>query len=102
MRIIRAWKQSGPLVETIAAVGVGSGLLYVYATNLSAGAFPRPDHRNLPSLRADQDSEQASYHDAAFDPGDDEIFAILDSKPTVDDAPERRACRRKAGSNSSM
>src|SRR5213596_2924544 len=39
MRIIRSMEATGPLVETIAAVGIGLALLYVYATNLSAGRF---------------------------------------------------------------
>src|SRR5437763_16396831 len=39
MRIIRAMEATGPLVETIAAVGIGLALLYVYAANLSAGRF---------------------------------------------------------------
>ncbi len=39
MRIIRSMEATGPLVETIAAVGVGLALLYVYAANLSAGRF---------------------------------------------------------------
>src|SRR5438067_11014107 len=39
MRIIRSMEATGPLVETIAAVGIGLALLYVYAANLSAGRF---------------------------------------------------------------
>ena len=39
MRIIRSMEATGPLVETIAAVGIGMALLYVYAANLSAGRF---------------------------------------------------------------
>jgi ATP-binding cassette, subfamily B, bacterial MsbA len=39
MRIHRATEAVGPLVETMAAIGVGLALLYVYATNLSAGRF---------------------------------------------------------------
>src|SRR6059036_2142102 len=35
MRIIRAMEATGPLVEIIAAIGVGLALLYVYAANLS-------------------------------------------------------------------
>src|SRR5438067_3154917 len=37
MRMVRSMEAVGPLVETIAAVGVGLALFYVYATNLSAG-----------------------------------------------------------------
>jgi subfamily B ATP-binding cassette protein MsbA len=39
MRMIKSMEAVGPLVETIAAVGVGLALLYVYAVNLSAGRF---------------------------------------------------------------
>ena len=39
MRIIRSLEAVGPLVETIAAIGVGIALLYVYAANLSVGRF---------------------------------------------------------------
>ena len=39
MRMIRAMEAVGPLVEIIAAIGVGMALLYVYAANLSAGRF---------------------------------------------------------------
>ena len=39
MRVIRSMEAMGPMVETIAAVGVGLALLYVYAANLSAGRF---------------------------------------------------------------
>jgi ATP-binding cassette, subfamily B, bacterial MsbA len=39
MRMIRSMEAVGPLVEIIAAVGVGMALLYVYAANLSVGRF---------------------------------------------------------------
>ena len=39
MRIIRSLEAVGPLVETMAAIGVGIALLYVYAANLSVGRF---------------------------------------------------------------
>ena len=39
MRLIKSTEAIGPLVETIAAFGVGFALLYVYAANLSAGRF---------------------------------------------------------------
>src|SRR6059036_3730926 len=60
MRIIRSMEATGPLVETIAAVGIGLALLYVYAANLSAGRF-------FGLITA--------------------IFTLLDSEPTVQDAP---------------
>src|SRR5213076_3026169 len=39
MRIIRSMEAVSPLVETIAAIGVGIALFYVYAANLSVGRF---------------------------------------------------------------
>src|ERR1700757_3815139 len=39
IRMIRSMEAVGPLVEIIAAIGVGMALLYVYAANLSAGRF---------------------------------------------------------------
>jgi subfamily B ATP-binding cassette protein MsbA len=39
MRIIRSTELTGPLVEILAAMGVGMALLYVYIANLSAGRF---------------------------------------------------------------
>src|SRR6267143_613838 len=39
MRMIKAMEATGPLIETLAAFGVGLALLYVYVTNLSAARF---------------------------------------------------------------
>ena len=39
MRLVKAAEAVGPLVEIIAAIGVGFALFYVYASNLSAGRF---------------------------------------------------------------
>src|SRR5438105_13723844 len=39
MRMMRSMEAVSPLVETIAAIGVGLALLYVYAANLSVGRF---------------------------------------------------------------
>src|SRR5438270_2235141 len=39
MRMVKATDSVGPIVEIIASVGVALALLYVYATNLSAGRF---------------------------------------------------------------
>ena len=39
MRIIKSIEMTGPLIEILAAMGVGLALLYVYAANLSAGRF---------------------------------------------------------------
>ena len=39
MRMIRSMEIVGPLVEIIAAIGVGMALVYVYTANLSVGRF---------------------------------------------------------------
>ena len=39
MRILRATEAVGPLIETIAAIGVGLALLYVYSRSLPAAKF---------------------------------------------------------------
>jgi subfamily B ATP-binding cassette protein MsbA len=87
MRIIRSMEAVGPLVETIAAIGVGMALLYVYATNLSAGRF-----FGLISgifILYDPIKTLSKIHivmqrSIAATTG---IFSILDSEPTVRDAP---------------
>ena len=66
MRMIRSMEAIGPLVEIIAAIGVGLALLYVYAANLSAGRFLWSDLRNFHSLRSDQNAEQDPHRDAAI------------------------------------
>src|SRR5437879_9345659 len=87
MRVIRAMEATGPMVETIAAVGVGLALLYVYAANLSAGRFfglisgifiLYDPIKTLSKIHiVMQQSISASR----------EIFNILDSEPSVQDAP---------------
>src|SRR5438093_6987709 len=87
MRMIRAMEAVGPLVEIIAAIGVGMALLYVYAANLSAGRFLGlmtgifilyDPIKTLSRLHiVIQRSVAATTA----------IFSILDSKPTVQDAP---------------
>ncbi|MEP7077420.1 MAG: ABC transporter transmembrane domain-containing protein [Chthoniobacterales bacterium] len=87
MRMIRAMEAMGPLVEILAALGIGLALLYVYAANISAGRFfglisgifllydPIKTLSKIHIIM--QRSVQATT----------EIFAILDSKSTVQDAP---------------
>jgi subfamily B ATP-binding cassette protein MsbA len=87
MRIIKSNEAVGPLVETIAAVGVGFALLYVYAVNLSAGRFfglisgifilYEPIKTLSKIHMVMQRSVMASR----------EVFRILDSTPTVHDSP---------------
>src|SRR5260370_5215920 len=87
MRLIRSMEAVGPLVETIAAIGVGMALLYVYAANLSAGRFfglitgiflLYDPIKTLSKIHIVMQQSIAATT---------EIFSILDSEPTVQDAP---------------
>lgn len=88
IRIVRAMESVGPLVETIAALGVGIALLYVYFTQVSAARFLALNAgifllyepiKQLSRIRVVMErSIQATV----------EIFAILDSKPSIVDAPD--------------
>ena len=78
---------TGPIVETLAAAGVGLAFSYVYATNLSAGQFfgliagifmlydPAKTLSKLHIVM--QRSVQSTT----------EVFRILDSVPSIQDAP---------------
>jgi len=88
MRIIRSMEATGPLVETIAAVGIGLALLYVYAANLSAGRFfglisgiflLYDPIKTLSKLQIVMQQSIAATT---------AIFALLDTKPTVQDSPD--------------
>ncbi len=97
MRMIRAMEATGPLVEILAALGIGLALLYVYAANISAGRFfglisgifllydPIKTLSKIHIIM--QRSVQATT----------EIFRILDSQPTVQDAPHALAIPRATG-----
>src|SRR5438132_6824747 len=97
MRMIRSMEAVGPLVEIIAAIGVGMALLYVYAANLSAGRFLGlmtgifllyDPIKTLSRLHiVIQRSVAATTA----------IFSILDSKPTVQDAPNAVALSSSQG-----
>jgi ATP-binding cassette, subfamily B, bacterial MsbA len=87
MRIIRSTEAIGPLVEIIAAIGVGIALLYVYAANLSAGRFfglisgifiLYEPIKTLSRIHVVMQRSVAAMS---------AIFSILDSRPTVQDAP---------------
>src|SRR5262245_12330455 len=88
MRIIRSMEITGPLVEIIAAVGVGLALLYVYAANLSAGRFFGLItgifilYDPIKTLSKIQIVMQQSIAATSA------IFDVLDSDPTVQDAPD--------------
>jgi ATP-binding cassette, subfamily B, bacterial MsbA len=88
MRMIRSMEAVGPLVETIAAIGVGLALLYVYASNLSAGRFfglisgifiLYDPIKTLSRIHIVMQRSIAATT---------EIFSILDSEPSVRDAPD--------------
>jgi subfamily B ATP-binding cassette protein MsbA len=87
MRIIRSMEATGPLVETIAAVGIGLALLYVYAANLSAGRFFGLItgifilYDPIKTLSKIQLVMQQSIAATTA------IFALLDSESTVQDSP---------------
>ena len=87
MRIIRSMEATGPLVETIAAVGIGLALLYVYAANLSVGRFFGLIsgifilYDPIKTLSRIHIVMQRSIAATTA------IFSILDSKSTVEDAP---------------
>src|SRR5437667_3169278 len=87
MRMIKSLEATGPLVETIAAVGIGLALLYVYAANLSAGRFFGLItgifilYDPIKTLSKIQLVMQQSIAATTA------IFALLDSEPTVQDAP---------------
>jgi subfamily B ATP-binding cassette protein MsbA len=97
MRMIRAMEAVGPLVEIIAAIGVGMALLYVYLANLNAGRFLGlmtgifilyDPIKTLSRLHIVVQRSVAATT---------AIFAILDSKPTVQDAPTAVALSSSQG-----
>src|SRR5256714_4534154 len=88
IRMIRSMEAVGPLVETIAAVGIGLALLYVYVANLSAGRFFGLIsgifilYDPIKTLSKLQIVMQQSITATTA------IFALLDTKPTVQDSPD--------------
>ena len=97
MRIIRSMEAVSPLVETIAAIGVGMALFYVYAANLSVGRFFGLIsgifilYEPIKTLSKIQMVMQQSIAATAA------IFSILDSKPAVQDAPDAAALNSSQG-----
>jgi subfamily B ATP-binding cassette protein MsbA len=87
MRMVKATEAVGPLVEIIASIGVGLALFYVYATNLSAGRFFGLIsgifilYEPVKKLSKIHVIMQRSVAATA------EIFSILDSVPSVQNAP---------------
>jgi subfamily B ATP-binding cassette protein MsbA len=97
MRIIRSLEAVGPLVETMAAIGVGIALLYVYAANLSVGRFfglisgifiLYDPIKTLSRIHLVMQRSIAATTS---------IFAILDSKPTIQDTPNATELRSSQG-----
>ncbi len=88
MRIIKSMEAVGPLVETIAALGVGLALLYVYAAGLSAARFIALIggifllYEPIKTLSRIHIVMQRSISASTG------IFRILDSIPSVLDAPD--------------
>jgi ATP-binding cassette, subfamily B, bacterial MsbA len=87
MRILRATEAVGPLIETIAAMGVGLALLYVYVAALPAAKFIALIggifllYDPIKSLSRIHIIMQRSIQATV------EIFKILDSKASVQDQP---------------
>jgi len=97
MRIIRSLEAVGPLVETIAAIGVGIALLYVYTANLSVGRFfglisgifiLYDPIKTLSRIHLVMQRSIAATSS---------IFSLLDSQPTVRDAPDAVALSSSQG-----
>src|SRR5437879_7260570 len=97
MRIIRSMEATGPLVETIAALGIGLALLYVYAANLSAGRFfglisgifiLYDPIKTLSRIHILMERSIAATG---------AIFSILDSESTVQDTPNAAVLKSSQG-----
>jgi subfamily B ATP-binding cassette protein MsbA len=88
MRMVKSMEAVGPLVETIASVGVGLALFYVYAANLPAGQFLGLIagifilYEPVKTLSKLHIVMQRSIGATT------KIFALLDSVPSVQDAPD--------------
>ncbi len=97
MRIVRSMEAVSPLVGTIAAIGVGIALFYVYTANLSVGRFFGLIsgifilYDPIKTLSKIQMVMQQSIAATAA------IFSILDSQPAVQDAPDAQALNSSQG-----
>ena len=97
IRIVRAMELTGNLVETIAAIGVGLALLYVYFSNVGAARFLA---LNMGIFLLYEPIKQLSRIQIVMErsiQATTEIFAILDSKPSVVDAPDAIALPKSKG-----
>nr|MDQ6914003.1 ABC transporter ATP-binding protein/permease [Verrucomicrobiota bacterium] len=97
MRMIMSMEAVGPLVEIIAAFGVGLTLLYIYFANLSAGRFIALNagivllYEPIKTLSKMHVIMQRSIQATT------EVFAIMDSKRSVQDAADAKELRHCAG-----
>jgi len=88
LRIIKAMEGVGPMVEAIAAIGVGLALIYVYFRQISAGHFIALNagifllYEPIKALSRIQVIMERAIQATT------EIFAILDSKPSIQDTPD--------------
>lgn len=97
MRMLIAMEATSPLIEILAAFGVGIALLYVYLTNLSAarffgligGIFILYDPiKTLSRIHIVMQRSIAATQG---------VFNILDSKPEIQDLPDARAITNSGG-----
>lgn len=91
MRIVRAMEAVHPLVEAAAAVGVGMALVYVYFAEISAARFLA---LNAGIFLLYEPFKKLSRIHVVMErsiQATEEIFAILDSEPSIVDAPDARA-----------
>jgi subfamily B ATP-binding cassette protein MsbA len=90
MRVITSMEATGPLVELIAAGGIALALVYIYMANLSAARFIALNggivllYEPIKTLSRIHVVMQQSIQATT------EIFAILDSEPSVKDAPDAK------------
>ena len=97
MRMIMSMEAVGPLVELIAAGGIGLALVYIYAANLSAARFIALNagiillYEPIKVLSRMHVVMQRSIQATV------EVFAILDSEPSVKDAPDARVLKTSKG-----
>lgn len=97
MRMIMSMEAIGPVVELIAAAGVGLALIYIYASNLSAARFIALNagifllYDPIKTLSRMHVTMQWSIAATT------EVFAIMDSEPTVQDAPDAKELQLSEG-----
>lgn len=97
MRMIMSMEAVGPIVELIAAAGIGLALVYIYAANLSAARFIALNlgivllYEPIKVLSRMHVVMQRSIQATV------EVFAILDSEPSVKDAPDAKVLTDSKG-----